>query len=111
MFLRKLTDEEIKERALCFHSLKKYAVTITGKITNGNVTEMQKIGHHSDVRLTMGIYNKSTEDKSKSIGLLMDFSEKKEENLLEQLESLSKEELINKIMNCSEYIAREILNK
>ena len=96
-----LTDEEIEQRDLCFHSFKKSAVTFTGDLTNGDIRAMAKAGHHTNTAYTLGVYDKSQDKKYNSVGLRMNFNssaDKANERLQEKLESMTKDELVALIM-------------
>lgn len=104
-----VSQEEIDERGLCFHSFKKSCVVKVGEMTNGNIAEMLKKSKHSHVK-TMLLYNKKKENKSNDIGLRMTFTNEKID-IKDKLTQLSKEELIDLIMNCDDYTKKLIQNK
>lgn len=91
------------DRSIVFHSFKKSSVNEVALITNNDLKAMQRQGNHSSVTTTLNDYmdNKKLEDL-----VIIDTSENHDIN---ELNDLSKDELISLIKKCDRVIQIRLL--
>lgn len=91
------------DRSIVFHSFKKSSVNEVALITNNDLKAMQRQGNHSSVTTTLNDYmdNKKLEDL-----VIIDTSENHDIN---ELNDLSKEELISLIKSCDRVVQIRLL--
>lgn len=105
-----LTEEECskEQRYLCLHSIKKSGVT-TVLNNSGSVVEASKQGHHSNLQYVLTYTNSNKqEDTSKYIDL--DNKNDINDKLKVKLDNMSKDDIINMIMQMDEVTKNRILN-
>lgn len=93
------------KRRIVFHSIKKASVDEVNKITGGDIKAMQSHADHSDAKTTLNIYTKNKDLDDLTI---VDLNLKLP---TERFEDLSKEELVNLMMEMDRSTKMKLLQK